>query len=247
MRRRATAGASFLSLLIPFMTIGLGAQSPEPVKPLPTGSNSVVEAPEFEPWNGGRYRLMPSDVIELSFPYVPEFNQVLTVQPDGYLNLRAVGDLAVQGRSLPEIRKMILEVYEPILRDPVMTVVLKEFEKPFFIAAGQVKQPGKFELRGRMTVTQALAVAGGLNDAAKPSQVILFRRFSAELFEAKQIDVKKMLASHNLSRRPDSATGRHPVRAEKPDLAAQALHPGADDGHVHQPVGLVISSLGQST
>ena len=202
MRRRAIAGANFLSLLIPLMTIGLGAQSPEPARQLPAGSDPSTEAAELEPWNGGRYRLMPSDVVELIFPYVPEFNQVLTVQPDGYLNLRAVGDLSVQGRSLPEIRKMILDVYEPILREPVITVVLKEFEKPFFIAAGQVKQPGKFELRGRMTVTQALAVAGGLNDAAKSSQVILFRRFSAELFEVKEIDVKKMLASHNLSEDP---------------------------------------------
>jgi polysaccharide export outer membrane protein len=201
MRRRPIAGAIFLSLLIPLMTTGLGAQSSQPAKEARAGSELSADA-ELEPWNGGRYRLMPSDVIELIFPYVPEFNQVLTVQPDGYLNLRSVGDLSVQGRSLPEIRKMILEVYQPILRDPIITVVLKEFEKPFFIAAGQVKQPGKFELRGRMTVTQALAVAGGLSDAAKPSQVIMFRRFSAELYEAKQIDVKKMLASHDLSEDP---------------------------------------------
>src|SRR5687767_4379738 len=82
MRRRAIAGASFLSLLIPLMTIGLGAQSPEAARRLPAGSDPTAEATEFEPWNGGRYRLMPSDVIELVFPYVPEFNQVLTVQPD---------------------------------------------------------------------------------------------------------------------------------------------------------------------
>jgi protein involved in polysaccharide export with SLBB domain len=53
-----------------------------------------------------------------------------------------------------------------------------------------------------MTVTQALAVAGGLSDAGKSSQVILFRRFSAELFEVKEIDVKKMLESHDLSEDP---------------------------------------------
>ena len=87
----------------------------------------------------------------------------------------------------------------------MITVVLKEFEKPFFIAAGQVKQPGKFDLRGKITVTQALAVAGGLTDGAKPSQVILFRRFSAELLEAREIDVKKMLASHDLSEDPIAA------------------------------------------
>jgi polysaccharide export outer membrane protein len=182
-------------------TVGLGA-APEPGGQVRPQAETVPDSADFEPWNGGRYRLMPSDVFELTFPYVAEFNQVLTVQPDGYVNLRAVGDVSVQGRTLPEIRKLLFDAYEPILRDPVITIVLKEFEKPFFIAAGQVKQPGKFDLRGRVTVTQSLAVAGGLTDAAKPSQVILFRRFSAELLEVKEINVKKMLASHDLSEDP---------------------------------------------
>ena len=107
MRRHAIAGAHFLSLLIPLMTIGLGAQSRRARQAACPTDEVNSEPVEFEPWNGGRYRLMPSDVVELIFPYVPEFNQVLTVQPDGYLNLRAVGDLSVQGRSLPEIRKML--------------------------------------------------------------------------------------------------------------------------------------------
>ena len=44
--------------------------------------------------------LLPSDVIELTFPYVPEFDQTITVQPDGYASLRGVGDLRVQSRTL---------------------------------------------------------------------------------------------------------------------------------------------------
>jgi polysaccharide export outer membrane protein len=145
---------------------------------------------------------MASDVIEPTFPYVPEFNQELTVQPDGYVTLRTVGDLRVQGRTLPELRQMLLEAYEPILREPVITITLKEFEKPFFIVAGQVKQPGKFDLRGPLTLTQGLALAGGLADGAKHSQVILFRRYAQELLEVKEIDVKKMLAAKDLSEDP---------------------------------------------
>jgi polysaccharide export outer membrane protein len=149
-------------------------------------------------WSNGRYRVTPSDVLELTFPYVTEFNQVVAVQPDGYVTLRAVGDLRVQGRTLPELSALVREAYEPILREPVITIVLKEFEKPYFVAAGEVKTPGKFELRGATTLTQALAVAGGFTDKAKVSQVVLFRRYSAELTEVKQIDVKKMLSSKNL-------------------------------------------------
>jgi polysaccharide export outer membrane protein len=153
-------------------------------------------------WTGGRYRLTQSDVLELKFPYVPEFDQTIAVQPDGYISLQAVGDLHVLGRSLPELKVMLAEAYADILKDPVINIVLKEFEKPYFIVAGEVAHPGKFELRGATTLTQGLALAGGHTGSAKHSQVILFRRFIGEWLEAKEVDVKKMYASHDLSEDP---------------------------------------------
>jgi len=163
------------------------------------GRSIESTAPVPEGWSNTRYRLTPSDVIELTFPYVTEFNQTVTVQPDGYVTLRAVGDLRVQGRTLPELVTLLTEAYEPILREPVITVVLKEFEKPYFVAAGELKTPGKYDLRGALTVTEAVAVAGGFTTRAKHSQVVLFRRYSGDLVEVKQVDVKKMLASRDLS------------------------------------------------
>lgn len=153
----------------------------------------------FERWTSGRYRITPTDVIELTFPYVAEFNQVVTVQPDGYITLKAVGEVRAQARTIPELRQLLLEAYAPIMRDPMVTITLKEFEKPYFVATGEVTKPGKFDLRGATTVTQALALAGGLTTSAKHSQVILFRRYSDELLEVKEIDVQKMYAKKDLS------------------------------------------------
>jgi protein involved in polysaccharide export with SLBB domain len=141
-------------------------------------------------------------VLELRFPYVPEFDQTVTIQPDGYISLRGLGELRIQGRSLPELKLELIEAYETILQDPVINVILKEFEKPSFFASGEVAHPGKYELRGATTLTQALASAGGLTSAAKHSQVILFRRYSAEWLEVKQIDVKKMYGTRDLSEDP---------------------------------------------
>jgi polysaccharide export outer membrane protein len=81
----------------------------------------------------------------------------------------------------------------------VISVVLKEFEKPYFIANGMVEKPGKYELRGDTTVVEALAIAGGLNNSAKNTQVILFRRVSQEWVEAHEINVKDMLKGKNLN------------------------------------------------
>jgi polysaccharide export outer membrane protein len=170
--------------------------APEQARPPET---DAADPAGWEFWSSGRYRLTPSDVIELAFPRVPEFDQILTVQPDGYVSLKVVGDVRVQGRTLPEFRLQVLEAYEGILREPLVSITLKEFEKPYFVATGEVKTPGKFELRGATTVTQGLALAGGMTAVAKHSQVILFRRYTNDLVEVKEIDVKKMLASRDLS------------------------------------------------
>jgi polysaccharide export outer membrane protein len=198
MKFRVTSSATLL--LCALWTGALAGAQALPSASSATPSPAADDTYQFQ--QGGRYRLTPTDVIDVTFPYVPEFNQTLTVQPDGYVMLRAVGELRVQGRTVPEARLLIGEAYQRILRDPVITIVLKEFERPYFIAAGEVNKPGKFELRGATTVTQAVAVAGGLTTSGKSSQVVLFRRYSHDMLEVKQIDVKKMLASRDLSEDP---------------------------------------------
>jgi protein involved in polysaccharide export with SLBB domain len=144
----------------------------------------------------------PADVLELRFPFVPELDQTLAVQPDGHVTLREVGDVRVQGRTLPELRTAITEAYASIVREPVFTLVLREFEKPYFVAAGQVARPGRYDLRGATTLTQALAVAGGPNAAARISEVVIFRHLTDETVSVRQINVKEMYAKRDLHEDP---------------------------------------------
>jgi polysaccharide export outer membrane protein len=147
-----------------------------------------------------RYRLQPGDVIDLSFEFSPEFNQTVTVQPDGYITLRGIGDLHVAGETTPQLTKNLRSSYSNILFEPAIAVVLQNFERPYFVAGGQVTHPGKYELRGDTTVTQAIAMAGGFNTSiAKHSQVLLFRRVSGDWAEARILDIKKMFGSKDLS------------------------------------------------
>ena len=149
-----------------------------------------------------RYIIQPSDTLELRFPLTPEFDQTVTVQPDGYITLRNAGDLHAAGETLPELTEFIKKTYSKILHDPVISVDPKDFDKPYFVVGGQVGRPGKFDLRGDITLTEAVAMAGGFTDAAKHSQVLLFRRVSDQWTEAKIINTKKMFNSHNLQEDP---------------------------------------------
>lgn len=170
-------------------------------RPVVPGEPDTDEQAQWEPWIGGRYRLTPGDVLELRFPFVPELDQTLTIQPDGYVTLREGGEFRFQGRTVPEARQLILEAYAGIVRSPVLSLTLKEFEKPYFIASGEVTRPGKYELRGATTVTQALALAGGFNSKAKASQVVVFRRLDDGI-TVRELDVKKMYAARDFSEDP---------------------------------------------
>jgi len=144
------------------------------------------------------YRFNKSDVVEISFAFASEFNQTVTVQPDGFVVLRGAGTLLAEGLTVPELQQAITKAYSGFLHDPEITVTLKDFEKPYFLASGEVSRPGKYELRGDLTVNEAVAIAGGFTQQAKHSQVVLFRRISLDVAEAHLIDVKKMLNSRTL-------------------------------------------------
>ena len=139
------------------------------------------------------YRLRSSDVVEITFTVAPEFNQTLTVQPDGYVMLKDAGMVEVAGLNLQQFTDAVQKAYQGYLHDPQVAVALKDFERPYFIVGGEVGRPGKYELRSDTTVAEAVQIAGGLTQQAKHSQVVLFRRVNDDLVEARLLNLKKML------------------------------------------------------
>ena len=144
------------------------------------------------------YRLSKSDTVDLNFTFSPDFNQSLTVQPDGFVALKGAGALLAEGLTIPQMQLAVADAYRSFLREPEITVTLKDFDKPYFLASGEVARPGKYELRGDLTVNEAVAIAGGFTQQARHSQVILFRRISAYVAESHVLDLKKMLDSHDI-------------------------------------------------
>src|SRR5208337_4064981 len=125
------------------------------------------------------YRLTKSDTVDVNFTFYPDFNQSLTVEPDGFVALKGAGTLFVEGLTIIEVQKAVANAYRGFLHDPEVTVTLKDFDKPYFLASGEVARPGKYELRGDVTVNEAVAIAGGFTQQARHSQVVVFRRISA--------------------------------------------------------------------
>ena len=188
-----------LAGLMGVVSMSVIAQAPALAAASGAASAGAADNPAGLHERNPRYQLRKGDTFDVDFPFSPEFNQALSVQPDGYVTLKAVGDVHVENQTVPELTQTLKTAYANILHDPVVTVSLKDFERPYFIAAGQVGKPGKYDLRSALTVTEAVAIAGGFTDRSKHSEVVLYRPAPGGGFDAKILNVKKLLASRNLS------------------------------------------------
>jgi polysaccharide export outer membrane protein len=144
-----------------------------------------------------RYYIQPSDSLTIRYLYSPEYDHVAVVQPDGYMSAPIVGELRVGGLTLTQAREAIVAAAGRRLRDPEVFVDLKELDKPHFVVGGEVGAPGRFELRTRTSVLEAIAMAGGFKPSSLHSQVLLFRRHDQEHAEATLIDAKDLMKGSN--------------------------------------------------
>ena len=78
------------------------------------GVNSTT-SPALER-RGARYEVENSDVLDLQFEFTPDFNQTVTVQPDGFITLKETGDVQVQGETVPEIKEKLQQRYSQASR-----------------------------------------------------------------------------------------------------------------------------------
>jgi polysaccharide biosynthesis/export protein len=200
------AGRAFILLAIVFLllcSLPAAAQqeppddSAKPTSHLAPSSNSDVQHPAPAERNP-RYRICRDDVLLLSFPLSPELNQKVTVQPDGFVSLQGAGDVYAQGLTVREFVEAVKKAYADILHDPIVDVDLADFQKPCFTVLGQVGKPGQYDLRNDITVTQAIAVAGGFAPTAK-TQVFLYRAVSANWAEVRELKLKDILHGKNFS------------------------------------------------
>ena len=162
----------------------------------PAGSENS-EHPGFAQRNP-RYQLNLSDVLMITFALSPEFNQKVTVQPDGYISLQSAGSIRVVGLTVPQAVEAIKKAYGKVLHDPIVDVDLLDFQKPYFVVTGQGGKPGQYDLRYNLTVTEAIALAGGFMPTAK-SRVYLYHRSDTGWVEAQELNLSDFLHGKNVA------------------------------------------------
>src|SRR5262249_18005204 len=124
------------------------------------------------------YCLGPEDVIS-----VDVFNQErysrknITVPPSGRISLSLIpGGVFVNGKTVEEVAVTITKAYDEYIIDPQVTVSLEKASSYRYSIIGDVGQPGMRLMSHRMTVTEAIAEAGGVLGTGDKSKVVVLRR-----------------------------------------------------------------------
>jgi polysaccharide biosynthesis/export protein len=138
------------------------------------------------------YCLQQGDSFEVLYRYTPEYNQTVTVQPDGMVSLTLLGAVPVRGLTVDEARNRIIHEAGKRFNDPDVSLALKDFVRPHFTVMGEVANPGRFELRGSISTVDALAMAGGLKVSARHNNILLIHRVNQTVGETRLIDYKAL-------------------------------------------------------
>ncbi len=121
------------------------------------------------------YRIGRQDLLEIRVFDVKDLNQTVRVGDDGSISMPLIGQLLVNGLTKTALeRKIATLLEERYVRDPQVTVFVKDYESKRVAVSGAVKRPGSYEMLGRKTLLEMLSMAGGL-DKDLGKQIIIFR------------------------------------------------------------------------
>jgi polysaccharide export outer membrane protein len=137
----------------------------------------------------GGYRIQPGDQLAIDFYLNSEFNDNVSVQPDGRIVLRLVGPIQAAGLTLGQLSTAINQAYGKELKNPSATVHVQNMPNRQIFVQGQVNHPGGFPLQPGMTALQAIASAGGHTDDASMSDVVLIRRDACGRVDGSKLDL----------------------------------------------------------
>jgi len=121
------------------------------------------------------YRLGPDDVIELFVWKEAELSATVVVRPDGRVSLPLINEIEASGKTVVELQQEITQLLSKFIVQPVVSIIVKQVNSLKISVLGEVRKPDVYRIKTRVTVLDAIAMAGGFTDFARPNRVIVLR------------------------------------------------------------------------
>ena len=183
MTRKTSQYIVFVAIILSFLSCG---GTPEKM--------SKAEQPAM-PATVRSVQLEPGDQIEVKFAYLPDFNEVQIIRPDGKIELLLVGEIEAAGKSPSELRTDLISRYSEHFAHPELAVLTRlAFKRKVFVG-GSVLIPGVVEMPGNLTALQAIMQAGGFDmKTAEVKDVVVIRSLENGQRQLFSLDFEKSLA-----------------------------------------------------
>lgn len=121
------------------------------------------------------YRIGIEDVLDITVWNVAELQKTVPVRPDGKISLPLVNDVTAAGLTPMELRDQLTQRIRLFVQNPDVAVVVREIHSLKVSVIGEVRTPGRYDLRGPSTVLDALALAGGFTEFASRRKITILR------------------------------------------------------------------------
>ena len=121
------------------------------------------------------YIIGAEDTLSVYVWKEPEMSKTIPVRPDGMISLPLVGEVKAVGYTPVQLQDVLAEAMKKYISEPQVTIVVEKIASLSFNIVGEVQKPGYFPLTRRMTVLDAVSLAGGFKDFAKSKKVYVLR------------------------------------------------------------------------
>jgi len=155
--------------------------------PIDAPSNQDAPLPERGPTT---YRLMAGDEISIVFWGNPELDQDLTIRPDGMISMPFIDEIQAASLTPAELDSKLTSLYQEELATPEITVIVQSVSSNVVWVGGEVKEQGTVEMRGQLTLMQALTEAGGLLTTSRENEILVIRTEASGERIARKIDMR---------------------------------------------------------
>jgi polysaccharide biosynthesis/export protein len=144
------------------------------------------------------YKIGPKDLLEIKVFELPELSQIVRVSEDGSITLPLLGGIKVEGLTKDELEVRLAALLEAkFVKNPRVSVFIKEYQSKRVIVIGAVEKPGMYELIGQMSLIQLISQTGGLKENAANELTIFRERKSGLDPSVISIDLEELLVNHN--------------------------------------------------
>jgi polysaccharide export outer membrane protein len=168
--------ATFTALSLATLLGSAAAQTPRTAAPVGTSGSTAAAATAPAAGATADYRLIAGDKLRIEVYKDTQLSQSLQIRPDGKVTLPLVGDVVAAGRTSMELRDAISGSLKEYISNPVVTVIVTETTPQVVYVSGEVTKPGVYTLtNGRLSVLQAIAMAGGFTDFANRKDITILR------------------------------------------------------------------------